>query len=180
MPLSDISGSNLQFAAKPYISGEGGIRTLGPPLGSHGFSKPAHSTTLPPLQFIISATFLDGFKVCDTIEIEISTPDCTPDTEELKERLISKSTTKRQPNKAGATEKPHPDFPLFPHARGYLAKKVRGKHHCFDNVSTGPQGAAALQTGRDIFTLRRCISGTRSRSLSQTLECLLVDIETPF
>jgi integrase len=62
---------------------------------------------------------------------------------------MSKSTTKRKPNKAGATEKPHPDFPLFPHSRGYWAKKVRGKLHYFGKVSTDPQGVAALQRWLD-------------------------------
>jgi integrase len=62
---------------------------------------------------------------------------------------MAKFTTKRRPNKAGATEKPHPDFPLFPHSRGYWAKKVRGKVHYFGKVSTDPEGTAALQKWLD-------------------------------
>ena len=52
-----------------------------------------------------------------------------------------KITTKMTGSKA---RKPRPDFPLFPHATGRWAKKVRGRLVYFGKVADDPKGQAAL------------------------------------
>jgi integrase len=46
-------------------------------------------------------------------------------------------------------KKPRPDFPLFPHATGRWAKKIRGKLIYFGKCADDPKGAAALQLWLD-------------------------------
>lgn len=45
--------------------------------------------------------------------------------------------------------KPRPDFPLFPHATGRWAKKVRGKFVFFGKTADDPDGEAALNAWLD-------------------------------
>jgi integrase len=45
--------------------------------------------------------------------------------------------------------KPRPDFPLFPHANGKWAKKVRGKFRYFGKWTDDPKGARAIQKWLD-------------------------------
>ena len=51
--------------------------------------------------------------------------------------------------KSSKPQKPRPDFPLFPHSRGYWAKKVRGQMHYFGKVADDPEGKAALDKWLD-------------------------------
>jgi integrase len=59
---------------------------------------------------------------------------------------MSKPTRKSDDDKPG---KPRPDFPLFPHARGYWARKVLGRLHYFGKVDDDPKGEAALEKWLD-------------------------------
>ncbi|MGA2255932.1 MAG: tyrosine-type recombinase/integrase [Thermoguttaceae bacterium] len=59
---------------------------------------------------------------------------------------MPKSTRKQNPDKVG---KPRPDFPLFPHATGRWAKKVRGKFAYFGSVADDPKGETALEKWLD-------------------------------
>ncbi len=51
--------------------------------------------------------------------------------------------------KASKPRKPRPDFPLFPHASGRWAKKVRGQFCYFGKVADDPEGEAALKRWLD-------------------------------
>jgi integrase len=61
---------------------------------------------------------------------------------------MANSTTLKRGRKPKA-KKPRPDFPLFPHARGYWAKKVRGKLIYFGKIADDPEGEAAVNKWLD-------------------------------
>lgn len=54
---------------------------------------------------------------------------------------MAKSNVSRRKSKL---RKPYPEFPLFPHATGRWAKKIRQKLHYFGKVADDPDGSKAL------------------------------------
>jgi len=51
--------------------------------------------------------------------------------------------------KSAKVSKPRPDFPLFPHATGRWAKKIRQKLHYFGKTADDPEGEKALNRWLD-------------------------------
>jgi integrase len=62
---------------------------------------------------------------------------------------MAASTKSKEKRASGKLTKPRKDFPLFPHARGYWAKKVRGKLLYFGKVADDLKGEAALSQWLD-------------------------------
>ncbi|MCY2987626.1 MAG: site-specific integrase [Planctomycetota bacterium] len=58
--------------------------------------------------------------------------------------MSPESTPSHDRPKAPSRSKPHRDFPLTRHPRGYWCKKVKGKLHYFGKIQSDPKGEAAL------------------------------------
>ncbi len=61
----------------------------------------------------------------------------------------SRKAVSAKPAKPDPPAKPSPDFPLYAHAGGKWAKKVRGTTHYFTHWKDDPKGVAALETWLD-------------------------------
>lgn len=91
------------------------------------------------------------------------------------------------PKPAGKVQKPRPGFPLFPHASGRWAKKVKGRLVYFGSTATDPRGDAALLIWNDerdeiYATGRRAAPKTDAptigRIVNAFLEARAVDVQT--
>ena len=60
---------------------------------------------------------------------------------------MANSTRNGAGSKASKPQKPRPDFPLFPHATGRWAKKVRGRFRSFGKVADDPNGERPWNCG---------------------------------
>src|SRR5208283_4043759 len=71
----------------PYSAEREGFEPSDPLIGSHGFSKPAHSTTLPPLQTLFFRYFLTFVTFSVHLNQAIDTGSDTGHSQTTKNRL---------------------------------------------------------------------------------------------
>jgi integrase len=145
--------SSPPLASTPIVVGVEGDIMISTPGRIRTCNQRIRNPLLYPLSYgrklLIIYVLLTAYRACGILAVNLSTPVVHPAAENpLSDNPQRTPTLWRDvlmaKIKTTTPQKPREDFPLFPHSRGYWAKKVRGKLHYFGKVADDPEGKAAL------------------------------------